>query len=227
MTDISELEQESIDLKRQLAEKNGYIQSLEEAIRQARHKQFGSSSEKVSAEQGQLFNEPEAEADLETIEETEAENTTEVKSHTRKKKPRVSIPPDCPREEITYDLPEAEKVCPHDGSALKPIGSEDHEQLDIIPAQIKVIRHRRLKYTCPCCDKHIVTAKKPKQAIEKSIASPGLLAYIAVQKYCDALQLYRQTTMFKRLGIDLDRTNLSNWMLKIGALVQPLAITPQ
>ncbi len=114
------------------------------------------------------------------------------------------------------------KSAPNDGHELKVIGSDDHEQLDIIPAQVKVLRHKRLKYACPCCDQHIVTAKKPKQAFEKSIASAGLLAYIATQKYCDALPLYRQSEIFKRAGIELDRTNLANWMVRVGELVQPL-----
>ena len=227
MAGITELTQEITDLQSRLlateaklASQKSYIQNLEDAIRQARHKQFGSSSEKASVDQGQLFNEPEfgSDADIPKVEDT----ATEVKSHTRKKKPRVSIPVDYPREDILHDLPESEKTCPHDGSALKHIGFDDHEQLDIIPTQVKVLRHRRLKYACPCCDQHIVTASKPKQAIEKSIASPGLLAHIAVQKYCDALPLYRQSAIFKRSGIELERSNLSNWMLKVGALAQPL-----
>ncbi len=63
----------------------------------------------------------------------------------------------------------------------------------------------------PCCDNHIVTANKPKQPIEKSIASPSLLAFVATQKYADALPLYRQSEMLKRIGIELHRTNLANW----------------
>jgi transposase len=94
--------------------------------------------------------------------------------------------------------------------------------LDIEPAKIKVLRHRRKKYACPCCEKHMVTAAKPAQPIEKSLAAPGLLAYVAVSKYCDALPLYRQIAIFKRIGIELDRTTLANWMMKMGALVQPL-----
>lgn len=217
---VAELEHEIRDLKQLLEHKNGYIQSLEEAIRQARRQKFGSSSEKISVDQAQLFNE--AESDSEADVAVDTEDTTEVKGHTRKKKPRTSIPADYPREDITYDLSEEDKICPHDGTPLKLIGCADHEQLDIVPAQIKVIRHRRLKYACPCCEGYIVTADKPRQPIEKSIASPGLLAYIAVQKYCDALPLYRQSAIFKRIGVELERTNLSNWMLKTGALVQPL-----
>lgn len=193
----------------QLEQKNHYIFQLEEALKKQRRTLFGPSSEKQSPDQVSLFNEAEDKAVI-------------IASHTRQKKPRVSIPDDLPREDIVHDVPESEKICPHDGTELKVIGSDDHEQLDIIPAQIKVIRHKRLKYACPCCNQYIVTAKKPKQPIEKSIASPGLLAFIATQKYCDALPLYRQSDIFKRLGIDLDRSNLANWMIKSGELVQPL-----
>ncbi len=150
------------------------------------------------------------------------DNSVEVPAHTRCKKPRVTIPENYPREEVLYELPEAERICPHDGTALKTTGTEDHEQLDIIPAQVKVIKHRRQKYVCPCCEQYHVTACKPKQPIEKSIASPGLLAYVATQKYCDALPLYRQSEIFKRSGIELDRGNLANWMVSAGELVQPL-----
>lgn len=65
-------------------------------------------------------------------------------------------------------------------------------------------------------------ADTPKQPIEKSIASPSLLAFVATQKYVDALPLYRQSEMFKRIGIELDRTNLAIWMVKSGELIQPL-----
>ena len=202
-----------------LEQKNDYILQLEEALKQQRQKYFGASSEKASTHQLGLFNEAEH---LEQTEGPEESSVTAVAAHTRQQKPRVSIPDNLPRENIVYDLAEEDKICPHDGTELKVIGSDDHEQLDIIPAQVKVIRHKRLKYACPCCNQYLVTAKKPKQAIEKSIASPGLLAFVATQKYCDALPLYRQSEIFKRLGIELDRSNLANWMIKCGELVQPL-----
>lgn len=216
MNRVAELEKENALLRQKLS-------SLEEQLRLFLHRKFASSSEKVSPDQLGLFNEAESLNDeAESENETELETTT-VKSHERKRKPRVSIPEKLPREDIIHDLPEEEKTCPHDGETLKLIGSDDLEQLDIIPAQIKVIRHRRLKYACPCCESHIATANRStKLPIEKSIASPGLLAHVAVSKYCDALPLYRQSDMFKRIGIELDRTNLANWMIKVGELVQPL-----
>ncbi len=225
MNDVVKLQQEVEQLREQLVLKNEklaqrdiQVESLKEQIRLFLARRFGASSEKVSPDQTSLFNEAESLVE----DEVEEHSETTVKAYQRTRKPRVSIPDAYPREECVHDLPEEEKTCPHDGSTLKQIGSDDHEQLDIIPAQIKVIRHRRLKYACPCCDLHIVTAKKPKQAIEKSIASPGLLAFVATQKYCDALPLYRQSDMFKRIGIELGRTNLANWMIKVGELVQSL-----
>ncbi len=111
-----------------------------------------------------------------------------------------------PRIDIVQDLPDEQKICPHDGTALKRIGSETHEQLDIIPATVQVLNNIRYKYACPCCEKYLITATKPAQAIEKSIASPGLLAYIATQKYVDGLPLYRQVEIFKRINIEMDRS---------------------
>ncbi len=126
------------------------------------------------------------------------------------------------RLQIIHDLPEDQKVCPRDGTTLKNIGFESHEQLDVIPAKIQVLYHKRLKYACPCCEGFLITASKPAQPIEKSIASPGLLASVTTQKYVDALPLYRQTEIFKRIGVELDRTTLANWMVRCGQLVQPL-----
>ena len=115
---------DQVDKKDQiLEEKNHYIRQLEEALKQQRHTAFGASSEKASVSQLGLFNEAEAiEEEIDTV-----EDTVTVQSHTRQKKPRVSIPPDLPREDIIYDLRGSEKVCPHDGTELKYIGSDDHE----------------------------------------------------------------------------------------------------
>lgn len=217
MLSPAELTAENSKLKCEVEKKDKKIKLLEEYIRLQNHQKYGASSEKDTGGQGQLFNEAE-----EVIESSEEELEVAVPAHTRKKKKRVSIPADLPREEIIHDLPESEKICPHDGTPLTHIGDESHEQLDIEPAKIKVLRHLRRKYACPCCKKHLITATKPAQPIEKSIASPGLLAYITVSKYVDALPLYRQVNIFKRIGVELDRTTLANWMIKMGVLVQPL-----
>ncbi len=202
-----------------IVKKDQRIEQLENLLKQARQQHFGTSSEKLSPDQITLFNEPEAELE----QAVEEHDDVTVPSHTRsKRKKRTSIPDDITREDIIYDLSDEDKIYPHDGAALKEIGEETHEQLEIIPAQIKVLRHIRKKYACPCCKQYLKTARKPKQAIEKSIAGPGLLAHIAVQKYCDGSPLYRQIEIFKRIGIDLDRSSLANWMIRCGELVQCL-----
>ncbi len=101
---------------------------------------------------------------------------------------RKPLPKDLPGEQIRYELPKSEQVCGC-GHALHEIGEDTSEQPDIIPAQIKVIEHIRVKYACRQCDNGIKTAPEPAQPIEKSIASPGLLAHIAVARYTDALPL--------------------------------------
>lgn len=218
MENATKLSTENQFLKQCIEEKDQRIQLLEEMVKTLRHKQFGASSEKDSADQINLFNEAETEPD----ELAAANDDIIVPAHHRKKQKRASIPVDIPREDIIHDLPDSEKFCPHDGTALTCIGEESSEQLDIIPAKITVLRHRRQKYACPCCEQYLITAPKPAQPIEKSIAAPGLLAHVAVSKYGDGLPLYRQISMFKRIGVELDRGTLANWMIKLGTLVQPL-----
>jgi transposase len=237
MTNAAEILQENTSLKEIISEKNtvialhekiiqqkdSKIKFLEEYVQSLKRKQFGSSSEKLDAIQPDLFTEAEdTEATNETVVMSEeTDNTVIIAEHTRAKK-RVSIPADLPRVVIIHDLPEHEKVCPHDGTVLTCIGHESHEQLEIIPAKVQVLQHNRLKYACSCCGNHLAIASKPAQPIEKSIAAPGLLATIAVQKYADALPLYRQAEIFKRINLELDRATLANWMIKCGQLIQPL-----
>jgi len=220
MNNPADIESEVGRLHDVLVRKDRRIELLEGLLAQAHALQFGSSSEKLPAdEQGLLFNESEEHCD---IEPQLALNDIVVPEHKRRKKKRISIPAELPREDIIYDLADTEKFCPHDGTALKLIGHDQHEQLDIIPAKIKVLRHLCQKYACPCCKSYVVSAKKPKQPIEKSIASPGLLAHIVTGKYADALPLHRQVSILERSGITLDRTSLANWMIHCGDLVQSI-----
>src|SRR5690606_9982898 len=145
MNDTAALQKENELLRKQLAAheeklkedqikiatRDAQIALLNEQLKQLLKNRFGSSSEKVSQDQLGLFNEAEETLSAELPEDTE---TTTVKSHTRARKPRISIPDNFPREEFVHDIPDSEKICPHDGTALNVIGSEDHEQLDIVPA---------------------------------------------------------------------------------------------
>lgn len=195
---------------------------LKEQLFQLTHRQFGTSSEKYDVDQRELlFDEAEASGEVDSVVEM-AEDAIEVPAHIRKKHGRVKLDKALPRIDKVYDLSEDEKVCPHDGHKLHQMGEAVSEQLEIIPAKLQVIRHVRLKYACRHCEQVVKTATALKQPIPKSIASPGLLANIAVNKYQDALPLYRQQSILKRHGIALPRATLANWMIKSGELLIPL-----
>jgi len=194
------------------------ILTLQEQLNLALARRYAASSEKISPNQLRFFNE--AEDDIESTESSEEETIT-VPAHKRKKRGRKKLPDNLPRVKVIHDLPEGERFCPHDGAALSEIGEATSEQLDIVPAKIQVIQHIRKQYACGCghC---IKTADLPAQPIPKSMASPGLLAHISVSKYQDALPLYRQESILQRIGVDIPRATLSNWMIQTGHLVQPV-----
>ena len=219
--ELAQVRQELLDKESALEQRESFIEQLKEALILARNRKFAASAESLRSLQSEIFNEPEQEAE-ESASGVEEVNPIEVPAHRRRRRGRKPLPDELPRVEVIHDLTDDEKVCPHDGHALKEIGAKVSEQLDIIPMQIQVIRHIRKQYACPCCDGYLKTASKPKQPIEKSQASAGLLAYIAVGKYADSLPLYRQSGILGRFGMEMDRTTLANWMVKCGQLVQPL-----
>ena len=219
--ELSTLRGQLFELDAELKQKNDLIAQLKDALHAALHRQFGTSSEQIPAEQARLFDEADAH-DTQDANDAPSSEDIAVAGHTRRRRGRVALPEDLPRVEVIHDLEDHEKVCTEHGCALDPMGEVISEQLEFIPASVLVRRHIQRKYTCPHCTGGVVTAKKPPQPIPKSIATPSLLAWIIVSKYADALPLYRQTTIFERLGIDLDRTTLANWMMACGELVQPL-----
>lgn len=181
---------------------------------------FGSKSEKLLPEQGQLFNEAEVEAAA--AEDAEPTEIT-VATYPRTKPKRRPLPDFLPVREIVHDLSEAEKVCAHDAShQLVKIGCETSDQLAFIPATIEIVRHIRPQYACPTCKEGVSIAPMPKLPVPKSIATASLLAQVATSKYVDGLPLYRQEKIFERLGLDLSRATLASWMVKMGELVEPL-----
>ena len=206
--------------ERVIAARNAEIRQLAEYVRLLKQKHFGRASEKaaVLAQLG-LFNEAEAAVDAEA---KAAPKSVEIGAHTRTPRGRKPLPDWIPRVEELHDLADSEKVCPRDGAALERIGEDASEQLEIIPAELRIVRHVRPKYACPTCHEGVHAAALPPQPIPKSFASPALLAHVAVAKYADALPLYRQETQLARLGIELPRATLAGWMVKAGELVQPL-----
>ena len=194
------------------------VLTLTEQLNLALARRYAASSEKLSPDQIRLFDE--AEAGTQAAAPAE-DDTVTVPAHTRRKRGRKPLPATLPRVEVIHELPEAERICPHDGNPLTEIGAVTFEQLDIIPAKIQVIRHVRKQYACSC-GQCIRTAALPAQPIPKSLVSPGLLAHITVSKYQDALPLHRQEAILSRIGVDLPRATLANWMIQAGRLIQPV-----
>lgn len=203
------------------------IALLEEENRWLKQQLFGRSSERRTADdispdqQRLIFNEAEAIAPAVST----VEPVITIPAHDRKQRGRKALPTQLPRVEIIHDLPDSEKVCTGvacASAALTVIGQECSEQLDYVPAKLRVLKHIRLKYACPCCAQGVKTARAAAQLLPKSNASPSLLAAIVTAKYVDGTPLYRQEAQFKRLGIELPRATQANWIIKLGAAVQPL-----
>ena len=197
------------------------VATLQEQLNLALARRYAASSEKLSPDQIYLFDEAETDVLDDSCEEAGEDDVVEVPAHTRKKRGRKPLPDTLHRVEVIHEIPEDQRHCPHDGQLLTEINEVVSEQLDIIPAQIRVIRHIRKQYACSC-GQCIQTAPLPGQPIPKSMASPGLLAHITVSKYQDALPLHRQEQILQRIGVDIPRATLANWMIRCGQLVQPL-----
>jgi transposase len=198
---------------------------LSDELELLRHKIFGRRSEKLTEEeraQMRLFDE----AELGSGEEERPTETIEVSPHQRRKRGRRPLPESLRREEIVHDIPEEEKLCSC-GAALVRIGEDTSEQLGFVPAKVWVIRHIRPKYACKACEgegqeKAVKIAPPPPAIIPKSIATPSLLAYTLVSKFCDALPFYRQEKQFRRIGIDIPRATMCRWAVEVGRRSEPL-----
>lgn len=193
-------------LKQLLAQAQSRVALLEEENALLRHRLFGRKSEQStesSAAQLPLFNEAESLAEPRPQESDE----DSVKPAKRRGK-RKPLPAQLPRIDVVHALPEHELTCTC-SCRKHEMGEEVSEQLDIVPMQIRVIRHVRKVYGCRGCETAPITADKPAQLIEKSLASPSVLAMLLTTKYVDGLPLYRFEKVLGRHGIDLSRQTLA------------------
>lgn len=204
-------------------EKDAQIAQLWETIQLLRRRLFAPQSERhVEAESAQLTLFNEAEALVDSGADAEPELDTETAAPTPKRRgKRQALPTHLPRVEVTHELPESELIC-RCGCRKQEIGVEASEQLDIIPMQVRVIRHLRKTYACRTCETAPVTADKPAQVIEKSLASPSVLAMLLTSKYVDGLPLYRFEKLLSRHGVEVSRQTLARWVIQCGESLQPL-----
>ena len=213
------------ELEKQKAELEEKVRRLEEMVRLANHRKFGASSEKTPSGQEtlDLFNEAEVFADIAEPDAVEVIPTPRKQTRTRQQSfDRL------PQETIPHDLPKEEQICPCCGGPLHEIGKETTRKLKVVPAQLIVENHIQTKYSCRACAKDpeaktlVLEAPIPANAFPGSIASPSLVSYIVCQKYLEGLPLYRQEQAFERIGIDLSRQTMANWVIAASAVLQPI-----
>ena len=223
-TDVTTIVARLAELEARDSARDERLRLLEEENRWLKAQLYGRSSEKRpvedhSPDQAWLFNEIEVLAAA----APEAPETITIPAHDRAKRGRKKLAADLPRVEIVHDLPEEQKVCPVDGTALERIGEETSEQLEFIPARVRVLKHIRPKYACPCCRQGVRIAPPPLAIFPKSIATPSLLAHIITAKFVDGVPLYRQEPQFDRMGIPLGRGSMAIWAIRLGGtLIVPL-----
>src|SRR6201997_1697606 len=200
-----------------IVSRDSEIEQLKLLIAKLRRMQFGRSSEKLDRQIEQL------ELRLGELEENRTKEWVTQESTTAEKavaRPvRRPLPEHLRREVQTY-LPQQE-ACPDCGGELKLLGEDVSEILEYVPERFKVIRQIRPKLACAGCER-IVQAEAPSRPIQRGVAGPGLLAHVLVSKYCDHLPLYRQSEMYAREGVELERSTLADWVGGTSQLLAPL-----
>ena len=203
----------------------GKYDQLVDEYRLLLYKRFGRSSERIDVTQKLLFDEGEQTA---PDEERTEDDTATVTGYTRKKRGRKPLDEKLPREIIVHDIPDEEKRCAC-GNELTKIGEEVSERLQVIPEQVYVEKHIRPKYACKNCEGSgdeekpaVRVAPAVPSIIPKSIVTPGLLAFLLVNKYVDHLPFYRQEKRFERIGIQISRQDMSFWQRKVYEALEPL-----
>ena len=206
----------------QLISREREIEHLKLLLVKLHRMQFGRKSEKLQRQIEQL------ELRLEELESNRSEQETQPSepasvpasaTPAAAKPTRRTLPDHLPRETRRHEP--TETVCPQCQGELRKLGEDISEMLEYVPASFRVIRHVRTKLSCTKCD-CIVQAEAPSRPIERGLAGPGLLAHVLVSKYCDHLPLYRQSEIYARQGVELERSTLADWVGGCSRLLEPL-----
>lgn len=219
--DYALLEKDNIAIKKESEYYKGEYRKLIEQIKIANARYWGAKSEKIKPYQISLFNDMEAAAG-----DTASEPDINEALPKKKRKKKTTI--DYSKFETTvidYELPEDERECGNCGTTMEEMGIEIKHTLRLIPARLVHEEHRRHVYVCkPCSDANakdgetpveIVKAPVPNMPLEKSCATPSLLAHILHQKYSLAQPVYRIAEDMRRsYGLTLSRQTLGSWVIR-------------
>ena len=200
-------------LAREVKSQAMFIEKLQHQLHGANRHRFGNTSEALDQLQLSLENEEIAVA-------AEESGTPEPEASGPKNKPR--------RKPLPEHLERNKQVltpgddCSKCGGRLKTLGQDITEELEYVPGRFVVNKFVRPRMACCCCEA-VVQAPLPSRPIERGRPGPGLLAHVLVSKFADHLPLYRQSQIYQRDGIVLDRSTLADWVGKSTALLEPLA----
>ncbi len=208
------LKQEFNKLSDELTKAVDKIKWFEEQFKINRDRVFGKSSEKLPKQQ-LLFDAMESD-------EVEVKPERETITYTRNKPKSCGRKLDTsklPRERVVHDI--ENKNCSCCGKELVRIGEDVSEQVEFVPAVLKVIEHVTLKYACKGCET-IKQGRKPESVIPKAMAAASLITEVIIKKYQHHQPLYRQSKIFKQEGFDIPDNTLGNWIMKAGVTLEPL-----
>jgi transposase len=217
-SDVGSLQRLVREQQAQLLSRDVLIEQLKLQLARLKRMKFGRSSEQLDAQIAQL------EFSLEELEANTAAAalSPQVPASAPASRPvRKPLPDHLPREPYVHEPSTGACHCPECGGALRALGEDVSEVLEYIPEHWRVLKHVRPKYSCGACQR-IVQAAAPSRPIERGYAGPGLLAHVLVSKYCDHIPLYRQSQIYAREGVELDRATLADWVGSVSALVDPL-----
>jgi transposase len=199
------------------------IEKLKFQIAKLRRMQFGRSSERITRQIEQL------ELRLEELEAGEAAEAAKAEAadpmvpiRERAKPKRKPLPDHLARLEIVHQpSDDSACTCPDCGKGMAKLGEDVTEVLDYVPGRFQVLRHVRPKYACTACDA-ITQAPAPAMPTPRGLATPATLAHVLVSKFCDHLPLYRQSEIYAREGLELDRSTLGDWVGQAAWLLEPV-----
>ena len=213
---LQSVQKEKEELRAMIEELKNDNALLKEENNYLKRKLFGTKSEtshSLGFDQLSFFDEAEQECDEEVL------NIEGHVRHKKKYKDQIKIKlSNLPQEDVLLTLPENEKECPRCGHQLKAVGKEYvRQEVQFIPAKLKVINYYRETFECRACKKDgskvMVKTGVPAPVIPHSYASAESVAHIMKEKYVNGVPLYRQETEWKRLGLDLNRATMANWVI--------------
>jgi transposase len=194
---------------------------LAQIIKDMQRHRFGRRAETLPADQLLLALEDAEQSEAEAAAEAEAKSPPLRAEGARKRRiNRGALPSHLPEIETAIDI--ENKACPCCGGELHRIGEEVSKKLDVIPVQFRVLVVRRPKYACRACEDVVVQAPAPARLIEGGLPTEAMVAHVLVSKYADHLPLYRQTQIYERQGIPLDRSTLADWVGRAAFHLRPI-----